>query len=166
MRATLIYLVLIPLFGITFSEINAQDAVPQLQFGYNLRTESRGDSVHVTFSVHATNVHDDPFEVCGAFYFSCIFEESTGSEHSSERCPRFLVLDRKIGALLQCESMVIGVGEPVQDTLKFAFSPGYFGDCSGSIKIKAEFIYGSAGDKLNDAKRAGGDLLRIFIPIN
>jgi hypothetical protein len=166
MKEILFFLVLVFLVGFSFSEVVAQDELPQLQFSYDLHTVSNDDSVHVTFLVHGTNVSDSPLEVCGAFYFSCVFYESTGTAYSSEHCNRFLVLDKKIGALLQCDPRVVEVGEAVEDTLKFTFRPSYFGDCSGSIKMNAEFTFGNAGDELNDAKKVGGDLLRVFLPIN
>ncbi len=124
-----------------------------------------GDSVAVVFAVSATNVSAVPYEVCGAFYFNCVFKPVPDIPGRQGTCPAFAVLDDKLGASLRCRSAIMMPGETLSDTLEFGYDPEYFMPCTGQIEIGAAFVYGEPGAPLNDAKRAGADGMRVCIPV-
>jgi hypothetical protein len=147
------------------SPLTAENS-PPLAFGYQLRSSSIDDSVAVVFAVSVMNVSAAPYEVCGVFYFNCVFKPVPDIPRRDRTCPVFGVLDGKLGASLRCQSTIMMPGQTLSDTLKFRYSPDYFKPCTGQIEIDAEFVYGESGTLLNDAKRAGKDWLRVCIPVN
>ena len=159
----MLLLFLIVSFG---SEALAEINQYPLQFGYDLHSMTKNDSVSIVFSVHGMNISDVPVKICGAFYFSCAFKPDSNAGFTLERCPTFLLLDKKTGKLFECETMTIDTSESVSDTLSFTFSKKYFSDCSGSIEIEAELLLGKSGDSIGDAERIGGEALKVLIPIN
>jgi hypothetical protein len=137
-----------------------------LECGYDLRSEARDDSSSILFTVEGRNLTAAPIAVCGEFVFDCAFQPDPKRPARERRCPTFIIIDEDASPTLSCDPTKLAPGEAITDTLCFTYSPEYFGDCSGTIDVRATFFHGTQGMSTSKAHRAGHDRMRVLLPIN